>query len=197
MSRKHIFGYDYEDYFQWVEPLYAFLYHRRQLVIAWCIVLLTIGIIVTFGFQKYYVFSQGGTTVLHKEYTEEGFYSLNLGDRYIFDRQPVLRISISVLILGGFLFYSLKSKKMRKHTKHHIKKIVLADGLTIEVERPYPGHPELMVEKIDEEGNIKIKGLRGFRDAQTPFVKGLTRKQKERFQKELARLEEERKEYGQ
>ncbi|MDD5195047.1 MAG: hypothetical protein PHQ96_05165 [Candidatus Omnitrophica bacterium] len=167
--------------------------NKKELILACSIVLALVGSILGFGFQKYYAYSQGENVLLNKTYIEEDFYSIYLGHKYVFDRQPALRLFASIFILGGFLLYILKGEEILCLMKPPILKMALEGGVVIRTGKPHPRYPQLLVEKINHDGNIKIKGLRGFRDAYIPFLKGLTKRQSREFEAELKQLEGKKK----
>lgn len=67
------------------------------------------------------------------------------------------------------------------------------DGLQIEVGKPHPRHPVLIVEKTRNDWDIKIKGMRGWRHPRYPMLRSLTAKENKDLKESLKRLAEKRK----
>ena len=59
--------------------------------------------------------------------------------------------------------------------------------------KPYPRYPNLLIEKTNEKGDVKIKGLRGWHDPRYPMLRALTQKEKKDFKDLIREIAEKRK----
>ncbi|MBU2103066.1 MAG: hypothetical protein ABH865_08435 [Candidatus Omnitrophota bacterium] len=169
----------------------------KSLIIIGLTGIAAIVVILASGFERYHVYSEGGSTVLKKEYEQENLHLIYLEHRQVFEKEPLARLLVSLVIVGALLLYVVSDEEFVRYLRSGMKQYTPHSGLTLRVGHAHPTYPHLIITKIAYDGTIRVKGLHGFRDAQLPFVKGLTRRQRKEFQKILARLEVERKKFEQ